>query len=148
MLTVLHEQQGMGLAAPQVGLDLSLAVVDTRRDSPLLLINPRITRRSKETEEYDDACLSLPGWQGTVRRPLRAWVQTQDHTGAWHEFCASGLTGRVVQHEIDHLEGRLYPERLVAGAPLQAADPASLARDAVAVLFEGSARRLPRSCDG
>lgn len=139
LLLTLHSAGGAGLAANQVGLDLRLAVIDTRTQLPLVLLDPLVLRRSRERETSTDACLSLPGWSGIVERAQKVWLAWTDLQGTRHEGCFSGHLGRIVQHEIDHLDGVVFTQRLVPGTDLIATTAEALAARAMAILAGGAA---------
>jgi peptide deformylase len=103
------------LAAPQIGVPLRLCVIDLsagRRGGELLtLINPEfVSREGMQLEE--EGCLSVPGFNATVPRPERAVVRAQDRTGATRTIEGTGLLARALQHELDHLDGTLFLDRL------------------------------------
>ena len=103
---------GIGLAATQVGTLHRLLVYRVEQDSPVnALINPVIEWRGKEQEVMEEGCLSLPGVVVEVERPLFIRVTAQDETGEPIEIEASGLEARVIQHEVDHLDGVLILDR-------------------------------------
>jgi peptide deformylase len=118
MIETMTRERGIGLAAPQVGLKKKLIVVLQMKDpednkaEPLALVNPEIIERSKETWEFEEGCLSIPGVSAKVTRPVEATVRYQDVDGKQHEVRASGMFARVLQHEIDHLHGRLCVDYL------------------------------------
>jgi peptide deformylase len=105
MLTLMHQHSGIGLAAPQVGLRQRL-IVASIENRPFLLANPEITD-CFEPRDLVEGCLSLPGVQANVRRPERIRVTGYDLHGQRHGFGAAGLWARVIQHELDHLNGVL-----------------------------------------
>jgi peptide deformylase len=103
---------GIGLAATQVGTLHRLLVYRVEPDSPVnALVNPVIEWRGKESEVMEEGCLSLPGVIVDVERPLLIRVRAQDETGDPIEIEASGLEARVIQHEVDHLDGVLILDR-------------------------------------
>ncbi len=102
--------QGVGLAAPQVGRSLRLIVVSTV-DGPLALFNPVLSRRSLRTELGEEGCLSIPGVYGRVRRSVRVAVSGVAPDGQPVRFTAKGFFARVLQHEVDHLNGVLFIDR-------------------------------------
>jgi peptide deformylase len=103
---------GIGLAATQVGTLHRLLVYRVEQDSPVnALVNPVLEWKSKESEVMEEGCLSLPGVVVDVERPLHVRVTAQDATGAPIEIEASGLEARVIQHEMDHLDGVLILDR-------------------------------------
>lgn len=117
MLATMYAAPGIGLAAPQVGTGLRLAVVDLMPDetpAPLHLVNPEIVRVSEEWATREEGCLSLPGQYAEVARPARVLVRFHDLTGAKREIEADGLLAACLQHEIDHLDGVLFVDHLSA----------------------------------
>ena len=111
MAELMYRSQGIGLAAPQVGLGLSVLVVDTG-DKLINYINPVILDRSKERAVMEEGCLSLPGLTVNVKRPARIKVRAQDANGGFFVSNLEGLAARAVQHEIDHLNGRMIIDHL------------------------------------
>jgi peptide deformylase len=105
MLSTMHAFRGIGLAASQVGIPRKLAVVDIGEGS-LKLINPEIVE-VKGKEEMKEGCLSLPGLEVSIARPFEVVVKALDEKGKLVEIKAKGLLARVLQHEIDHLKGKL-----------------------------------------
>ncbi len=117
LLATMYQAPGIGLAAPQVGLKLRVAVVDLQPDNartPIALINPEVVAASDEQATREEGCLSLPGQYADVTRPARVKVRYQDVTGARREIEADGLLSACLQHEIDHLDGILFVDRLSA----------------------------------
>lgn len=115
---------GIGLAAPQVGYPLQLAVIEyvppkdkdakERKEIPLtILINPKIIRHSRTIEVKDEGCLSIPGIELPVARFQSIAIKTQEENGDWREIKAKGLLARIIQHEIDHLNGMLITDRTI-----------------------------------
>lgn len=111
MLDTMYEQNGIGLAGPQVGLLRRLVVIDVG-EGPLQLVNPEILSRSKEECLDVEGCLSIPGFNGTVSRPLRVRARYLDENGECREMEAEGLLARCLCHEIDHLDGVLFRDRV------------------------------------
>jgi peptide deformylase len=115
MIATMYAAPGVGLAAPQVGVALRLCVIDLsvgKRDGELLtLINPEFVERDGMQLE-EEGCLSVPGFSATVLRPARAVVRALDRHGVERTVEGSGLLARALQHEIDHLDGRLFLDRL------------------------------------
>ena len=111
MAETMQANKGCGLAAPQVGTGLRLAVVDDG-GRILTLINPEITKFSPETEIIEEGCLSLPQVEVKVRRS--SWVELKilDLEGKEINFKAEGILARIIQHEVDHLGGRLILDRV------------------------------------
>ena len=110
MLLTMREREGVGLAANQVGRLRRVLVVGIEADE-YVLVNPVIEARSDETEILAEGCLSIPGIQVEVERPVAVTVSGQDAAGGELRFEAEGLLARVFQHEIDHLDGVLILDR-------------------------------------
>jgi peptide deformylase len=109
---LMNDALGVGLAAPQIGLSQRLLVYRVGQDAPLTaLVNPEIEWRSDSEESFEEGCLSIPGITVDVERPVYVRVRAQDETGAVRRVEASGLEARVIQHEIDHLDGVLILDR-------------------------------------
>lgn len=129
MRETMHDAPGVGLAAPQVGVSLQIAVIEDRaelqqnipperlaerRRRPVpfqVLINPRI-RTAGPQVEFFEGCLSVAGFTALVPRSLEVQVDCLDHTGRPISFSAEGWHARIVQHEVDHLHGQLYVDRM------------------------------------
>jgi peptide deformylase len=115
MVETMYAAPGIGLAAPQIGVPLRIFVIDLSvgRDPEglIVMINPEfVDRGGMQLEE--EGCLSLPGFNATVVRPSRAVVKGLDLTGAEHAREGTGLLARAFQHEMDHLDGTLFVDRL------------------------------------
>ena len=110
MFETMYAARGIGLAAPQVGRPERLAVVDVN-DNPLVLINPEIVL-SEGTQRGEEGCLSIPDIYGEVERAMRVVVRAVDRDGRPFEVDANELLARCLQHEIDHLHGRLFIDYL------------------------------------
>lgn len=106
MTEAMYVYDGVGLAAPQIGESLQLAIVDVG-EGPLILVNPEIIEKSEEKETVEEGCLSLPDIRVDVMRPEKCVVQALNEKGEKVEYNADGLFARALQHEIDHLNGRL-----------------------------------------
>ena len=106
----LHEANGAGLAAPQVGILRRVVVVDVG-DGLIELVNPEIVAQDGE-QDGPEGCLSVPGKWGMVKRPNVVRVRAQDRNGEWFETEGQGLTARCFCHELDHLDGHLYTEKV------------------------------------
>ncbi|GAB4140385.1 MAG: peptide deformylase [Planctomycetota bacterium] len=118
MLEAMYAQGGVGLAAPQVAVPKKLLVLNPKgskedRTGEMVLVNPRIRRR-KGYEWGDEGCLSFPGIQAEVERSQKITVEYRDLSGEPVELRAEGWLARIVQHEMDHLEGVLFVDRLTA----------------------------------
>jgi len=115
MLKMMKKARGIGLAAPQIGLPHRVAVIDrsARTDSrdPMILINPVLSQPGKEIIDFEEGCLSVPDVFGFVERPGAVTVSMLDEAGQPITFRAEGLLARVVQHEVDHLDGVLFIDR-------------------------------------
>ncbi|MDX6652546.1 MAG: peptide deformylase [Solirubrobacterales bacterium] len=112
MVAIMRDGLGVGLAATQLGIMHRVLVLQAGRDAPATaLVNPRIDWLSDDLELAEEGCLSLPGIVVDVERPLHARVLAQDAEGATLTIEASGLEARVIQHEIDHLDGVLILDR-------------------------------------
>ena len=107
MFETMYAARGIGLAAPQVGRSERLAVVDVD-DEPMVLINPEIVEAARTTEKAEEGCLSIPDVYGDVERPATVRVRAMDRDGNAFEREASGLLARCLQHEIDHLHGKMF----------------------------------------
>ena len=109
MADTMYKAEGVGLAAPQVGILRRVAVVDITEDhSGLLeLVNPEIVERDG-SQTGRGGCLSLPGRQGVVTRPMKVKVKYQDRNGDAYELETEGFEARAICHELDHLDGTLY----------------------------------------
>ena len=108
MADTLAEANGVGLAAPQVGILRRVVIVDTG-EKILELVNPTLVETSGE-QVGAEGCLSVPGKYGLVKRPYYAKVRAQDRNGEWFEAEGEGLVGRCFCHELDHLDGIVYTE--------------------------------------
>lgn len=115
MFETMYESKGIGLAAPQIGISQRLIVIDIEEIDaefpPLALVNPTITESSGE-ELGEEGCLSLPDFRAIVRRFTEISINAQNIDGQAVHFSAQGLMARVLQHEIDHLDGILITDRL------------------------------------
>ena len=111
MFETMYETNGVGLAAPQVGILKRIVVIDTTGEDPIVMINPRIIETSGEQTGYE-GCLSVPGKSGTVTRPN--YVKAVAYDENLEEFIIEGteLMARAICHELDHLDGHLYTERV------------------------------------
>lgn len=116
MFDTMYAANGVGLAAPQIGILRKLFVVDTQLEGEkYALANVKIVWSGEELEEMNEGCLSIPGVEGDVSRPSAIRIQGNDAwTGDLVEFQAEGLLARVIQHELDHLNGVLFIDRLPA----------------------------------
>ena len=121
MIETMHEQNGVGLAAPQVAQLVRLIVIEMPDDDELphhgerfVVINPEIAKMSRDVEDGIEGCLSIPGYIGEVERSVEVVVRGLDERGKKFRIRAKDYLARVFQHEIDHLNGVLYIDRLTA----------------------------------
>lgn len=114
MFETMYDAPGIGLAATQVNVHKQLIVIDISDDSsaPLVLINPQLDVLDNDLEEYDEGCLSVPGFYETVSRPRQVKVKALDRNGDAFEMIADGLLATCIQHEMDHLNGKLFVDYL------------------------------------
>ncbi|WP_420645551.1 peptide deformylase [Candidatus Leptofilum sp.] len=124
MIETMRAANGVGLAAPQIGQSLQLAVIETLpktddegEDIPdsrelFVIVNPRIVWESRDVTDGVEGCLSIPGYLGEVERPFAVRVRAQDRRGKPLKLRLKGWTARIFQHEIDHLNGVLYIDKL------------------------------------
>lgn len=116
MVETMYHAPGVGIAANQVAVPVQIAVIDVSRpeepQNPLVLLNPKIIELSKETEKAEEKCLSVPDFQSEVERALKIAVLARDLKGQEIKITAEGFMARVLQHEIDHLNGTLYIDRI------------------------------------
>ncbi len=132
MVEIMRNHEGIGLAAQQVGLTERVCVIEVHDDPdrphsnykldgktppfdlwmPCGLINPEIVSKSPNQVPYEEGCLSFPGIRGQIRRPDAIQVRFQDTRGNPHELSCDGLLARVIQHEVDHLDGVLFIDRM------------------------------------
>lgn len=115
MFGIMKDEKGIGLAAPQIGISQRLFVVGLDDDEPRVFINPEIIQTSQEEADIEEGCLSVPGIYVVVRRPATVKVQARNVKGKFFTIEADGMLARVIQHENDHLDGRLFLDRLPPG---------------------------------
>ncbi|MBN9668873.1 peptide deformylase [Roseibium aggregatum] len=116
MLETMYDAPGIGLAASQIGILKRLFVLDVAKEDapkePMVFINPKIVWSSEETNVYQEGCLSIPEYYEDVERPAEVTVQFQNREGADQEIKADGLLATCIQHELDHLNGKLFIDYL------------------------------------
>ncbi len=116
MFDTMYDAEGIGLAAPQVGIPERILVVDVTEEDESrhahALVNPVITSFSRDTEKSAEGCLSIPGIEETVSRPARVTVEALSPDGEPVHIEAAGLLARALQHEVDHLDGVLFIDRV------------------------------------
>ena len=134
MIETMHDAPGVGLAAIQVGEPIRLLVVDVARKEeppdPRVFVNPEILWSSDERSTYEEGCLSIPEYYAEVERPASVRARYLDRAGKPGEVLAEGLLATVLQHEIDHLDGVLFIDRI-----------SRLKRDRVIKKFQKAAKR-------
>lgn len=120
LFKIMHETNGAGLSAPQIGVservfvygfDFNPRYPDAAAVPKTIVINPEVLWKSEETAEYEEGCLSVPGQRGFVTRHKSVVFTTMDINGLTHEKTVSDFEARIVQHEIDHLNGVLFSDR-------------------------------------
>jgi peptide deformylase len=128
MFETMHENNGVGLAAPQIGQSIRLLVAEYVPDKEskekeqgfkVALVNPEIVKRSEEMADGYEGCLSIPGWIGEVPRHVSVTVKGQNIEGREVRIKANDYFARVLQHEVDHLDGILFTDRIVNIKTLQ-----------------------------
>lgn len=117
MFETMYAEKGIGLAAPQIGLSKRLVVVDVNDEQgeemgPFALLNPRIVESGTALDKHEEGCLSIPGVTGVVERPWTVTVEGLTQKGEPVRIEAEGMLARCLQHEIDHLNGVLFIDRL------------------------------------
>jgi peptide deformylase len=115
MFETMHSVNGIGLAATQIGISKRVAVIDIsqEKNEPFIIINPEIEiLDTSKNEDYDEGCLSVPGFFETISRPSDIKLTYQDLSGEKKEIKPEGLLTKVVQHELDHLNGRLFVDHI------------------------------------
>jgi len=115
MIETCESANGLGLAATQVGQSLRICVINLRHMGlpPFVLINPKIVKKSLRKIELEEGCLSVPGVFGMVKRPKKIKVRSKNLLGQSNLFDADGILARVIQHEVDHLDGVLFTEKIL-----------------------------------
>ena len=112
MFESMDDDDGIGLAAPQIAVGKRIFVTHPKDDEPRVFINPEIVETSQEVVAYEEGCLSVPGVYSEVVRPSGITIQAQDLQGKAFVLKASGMLARVIQHEYDHLNGVLFVDRI------------------------------------
>ena len=111
MIETMQEANGAGLAAPQVGVPLRIIVIQMPGEQPMAIINPEIVERTGE-QEVTEGCLSVPGYCGEIKRSAQVIVKGRDRHGKRIKVKASGLMAEALEHELDHLDGKLYIDHI------------------------------------
>lgn len=122
MVETMHQFNGVGLAGPQIGILKRLVVIDIYDDKgPIKLVNPRIVEQKGE-QEVEEGCLSFPNQYAKLIRPAQVVVEAQDENGETIRIEAEGLLAQALSHEIDHLEGVLFVDKMIPGT-MEYAEP-------------------------
>jgi peptide deformylase len=111
MVETMQKASGVGLAAPQIGVSLRVAVIQLPDEEPIALVNPEIVRRSGEREVVE-GCLSVPGYAGDIKRSVSVTVKARDRQGKPVRIKATGLMAQALEHELDHLNGVLFVDHV------------------------------------
>lgn len=111
MIETMNNNQGVGLAAPQIGVSKRIIVTDDGK-GPMIFFNPKILKKSWKNEAFEEGCLSLPGYCLKIRRPKEIELDYLSEKGEKSKIKAKGLLARIIQHEIDHLDGVLLFDRI------------------------------------
>lgn len=115
MIETMHQKDGVGLAAPQVGVLKRVVVIDLYDDKgPYVLINPEIIKEKGE-QEVDEGCLSFPNKFAKIIRPSEVIVKALDRDGKEYKLKGKGLLAQAISHELDHLEGILFMDKIIPG---------------------------------
>ncbi len=119
MFEIMHRSGGIGLAAPQVGLSKRLFIVEVDEGEPLVFINPELIETSNSFVKNDEGCLSIPGVYGSVMRPRKIVIQAENRQRRRFKMDASGVLAVCIQHELDHLNGVLFVDKMEERKRLQ-----------------------------
>ncbi len=122
MLETMHAAPGVGLAAPQVGIPLRIIVIGLPEQEDMVLINPQVVRRSGE-RVVNEGCLSLPGYIGELKRAISVTAKGRDRKGKEIRIKANELLAQALEHEIDHINGVLYIDKLESPDKLRKIEP-------------------------
>ena len=122
MIQTMQQANGVGLAAPQVGISLRVIVLQMPGQEPIALINPEIVKRIGE-QEVTEGCLSVPGYYGEIKRSAEVTVKGKDRRGKVVRIKATGLMAEALEHEIDHLNGVLYIDHIESLEKLHKVQP-------------------------
>ncbi len=125
MVETMQQAQGVGLAAPQVGVYLRVVVLQMPGEEVITIINPQVVKRRGE-REVSEACLSVPGYTGEIKRSVSVTVKGQDRKGKAIRLKATDLMAQALEHELDHLNGVLYIDHLESPDKLHKAEPETL----------------------
>ena len=122
MIETMQAATGVGLAAPQVGVSLRVIVLQMPEEELIVMVNPEIVKGSEE-DEVAEACLSVPGYSGQIKRYATVTVKGLDRRGKKFRIKATGLMAQALQHELDHLNGKLYVDRIENPENLHRVEP-------------------------
>lgn len=122
MLETMQQANGVGLAAPQVGISLRVVVIQMPGEESIVIINPKMVKRAGE-REVTEGCLSIPGYAGEIKRSVSVTVKGQNRQGKAIRFKATDLMAQALEHELDHLNGTLYIDHLGDQDKLQRLEP-------------------------
>jgi peptide deformylase len=122
MIETMVQAEGVGLAAPQIGKSLRVAVLQMPEEEPVAIVNPKVVKRIGERQVME-GCLSIPGYQGEVKRSVSVIVKGLDQQGKEIRIKADGLMAQALEHEIDHLNGVLYVDHIEDEAKLYKIEP-------------------------
>ncbi len=122
MVETMQQAKGVGLAAPQVGVYLRVVVLQMPGEEPITIINPQVVKRSGE-REVSEACLSVPGYIGEIKRSVSVTVKGLDRQGRAIRLKATDLMAQALEHELDHLNGVLYIDHIESQDKLYKAEP-------------------------
>jgi len=125
MFETMHAASGVGLAAPQVGIPLRVAVIGMPEQEAIVLVNPQVVRRNGE-RLVNEGCLSVPGYTGQIKRAASVTIKGRDRNGKEIRIKADELLAQALEHEIDHLNGVLYIDRLESMDDLRKLEPEPL----------------------
>ena len=128
MVETMHEVEGVGLAAPQVGVSLRVIVIELPGEETLALVNPQIVKRSGEREVVE-GCLSVPGYRGEIKRSVKVVAKGLDRHGREVRIKGEEFMAQVLEHEIDHLNGVLYIDHLESPDKLSKLEPGAEATE-------------------
>jgi len=122
MVETMQQANGVGLAAPQVGVSLRVTVIQMPDEEPIAIINPKMVKRAGE-REVTEGCLSVPGYAGEIKRSLSVTVKGQNQQGKAIRLKATGLMAQALEHELDHLNGILYVDHIESQDKLHKIEP-------------------------
>ena len=127
MIETMQWANGVGLAAPQVGVLLRVVVIQMPGEEPIVLINPEIVKRTGE-QEVTEGCLSVPGYYGEIKRSAGVTVKGKDRHGKVIRIRADSLMAEALEHEVDHLDGKLYIDHVEDTAKLHKIEPGTVSK--------------------